>query len=90
MNEKNQYELLMLEYYEKFHNADRIKVINNNNIFKSTEVLFYKKYARSGLINSPIPNQETVIFLFDYLKENEIYKIKTVKEIIKNGKKNDS
>ncbi len=82
---KRQYELLMLEYYEKFHDADRIKVINNKSVFKTTEVLFYKKYARSGIMNSPTSNQETTIFLFDYLEENKIYKINKVKEMIKNG-----
>ena len=36
-------------------------------------------------MNSPTSNQETTIFLFDYLEENKIYKINKVKEMIKNG-----
>ena len=82
---KRQYELLMLEYYEKFHDADKIKVINNKSVFKATEVLFYKKYARSGIMNSPTSNQETTIFLFDNSEGWERKKINKVKEMIKNG-----
>lgn len=70
------YEQAFLRFYSEKYNVKYIKVRNNHKLI-ATEVILYNENKRL-IKKQPVPNDVTLINMFDRLDENKLYEVSEI------------